>query len=212
MKKFINILKHSGNEILKGTPSHNKLAPHINGENFRTFTPSPNAYNSAVLILLRESMGNLQLLFTLRSSNIKSHRGQISFPGGRVEDGESYIDTALRETKEEIGIQPEKIEVLKQLSTLYVPLSNALIHPFVGILTADCKFILNHQEVEDAFWVDFNFFLDENNIEIEKWDFNGKYVDVPLWKIHPKQVLWGATAMLLSEFIDIYKDIINFEK
>lgn len=212
MAEIITILKQSGDGILKGSPSHYKLAPQINGENFRTFTPSPDAYDSSVLLLLRELEGNLQILFTLRSSNIKSHRGQISFPGGRVETGESYVETALRETKEEIGILPEKIEILKQLSTLYVPPSNAIIHPFVGILKSDCEFFINQEEVEDAFWVDFNFFLDTNNIIIEKWNFNGKTVDVPLWKIHPKQVLWGATAMILSEFIDIYRDNINFEK
>lgn len=212
MNELISILKHSDRNLLKGTESHFKFAPLINGEQFRTFNPSPDAYNSSVLLILREFEKKIQILFTLRSSKMKSHSGQISFPGGRVEETERYIDTALRETYEEIGIQPEQIEILSRLSTLYVPPSNAIIHPFVGLLKQDCKFILNPDEVEDAFWVDLDYFLNSYNIVIDKWKFNGKIVDVPLWKIHPKQVLWGATAMILSEFVDIIKDIINFEK
>lgn len=210
MNELINILKHSDKNLLKGTESHFKLAPLINGEHFRTFNPSPDAYNSSVLLILREFEKKIQILFTLRSSNMKSHSGQISFPGGRVEETERYIDTALRETYEEIGVKPEQIEILKQLSTLYVPPSNAIIHPFVGILKLDSKFTLNPDEVEDAFWIDLEYFLNINNMVTEQWKFNGKIVDVPLWKIHPKQVLWGATAMILSEFIDIIKEIINF--
>lgn len=211
MNHFIDILKQTGKNVLKGTESHYKLAPLINGEHFRTFVPSPDAYNSSVLLLLREYESKVQILFTLRSSNMKSHKGQISFPGGRVEENETFVDAAIRETYEEIGIRPNNIEIIKELSTLFVPPSNAIIHPFVGLLKQETEFILNPDEVEDAFWVDIEYFLDINNKEVEQWQFNGKSVDVPLWRIHPKQVLWGATAMILSEFIDIIKDIINFE-
>ncbi len=212
MNELVSILKHSENNKLKGNESHFKFAPLINGEHFRTFTPSPDAYHSAVLLLLRNYDSKTQILFTLRSSSMKSHRGQISFPGGRVENGETYIETALRETNEEIGVGTEKIEVLNQLSTLFVPPSNAIIHPFVGILKQDCEFIINTDEVEEAFWIDLDFFLNQGNMVVEQWQFDGKNVDVPLWRIHPKQVLWGATAMILSEFIDIINENINFEK
>ena len=212
MNELISILKHSDKNLIKGTESHFKLAPLINGEHFRTFNPSPDAYNSSVLLILREFEKKIQILFTLRSSNMKIHSGQISFPGGRVENSESYSEAALRETNEEIGILPEQIEIIKQLSPLYVPPSNTIIHPFVGILIQDSKFTLNPDEVEDAFWIDLEYFINTNNMVTEQWKFDGKIVDVPLWKIHPKQVLWGATAMILSEFIDIIKDNINFSK
>lgn len=211
MLNFIEILKNSDKSILKGNQSHYKFAPSINGEHFRTFTPSPDAYQSAVLLLLRENLGKIQILFTLRSSNISSHSGQISFPGGRVENGEALVDAALRETTEEIGISSDSIEIIRELSTLYVPPSNAIINPFVGFLKQSAELAVNKEEVEEAFWVDLDYFLDKNNMKVEKWNFNGKIVDVPLWKIHPKQVLWGATAMILSEFFDIYNDIVNFE-
>ena len=212
MIDFIKILKATDGKILKGYISHHKLAPKIDGQPFRTFIAPPDAYQSSVLLLLKEVNSKLQILFTLRSFSISSHRGQISFPGGRVESGESFLETALRETKEEIGISSDKIEIIKELSTLYVPPSNAIIHPFVGLLKHNVELNLNAQEVEEAFWIDLDYFLEKNNITVEKWNFNGKLVDVPMWRIHHKQVLWGATAMILSEFIDIYNDIINFEK
>jgi len=176
MLDFIEILKKSDKSILKGKESHYKFAPLIDGEHFRTFTPSPDAYHSSVLLLLRENNGKIQILFTLRSYNISSHRGQISFPGGRVEIGESFVDTALRETTEEIGIHPESIEIIRELSTLYVPPSNAIIHPFVGVLKHSVDLVVNCDEVEEAFWIDLDYFLEKSN---RKWK-NGTLME-KLW-------------------------------
>lgn len=212
MNQLTELLKKSGKDILKGSESHHKVAPTINGGHFRNFNPPPDAYHSAVLILIRKINHSYEILFTLRSSNLNSHKGQISFPGGRVENGESFVDTAFRETYEEIGLESNKIELILQLSTLYVPPSNTIIHPFIGALNEDFHFAINKNEVEEAFWIPLDYFLDDANLTVEKWNFGGQIVDVPLWKIHPKQVLWGATAMILSEFIDIYKNANNFVK
>lgn len=210
MNDLPQILKQLDRKKLPGFESHSKLAPTIDGIPFRKYKAPKTAYDSAVLLLLRIVQDKYQILFTLRSSNLNSHSGQISFPGGRVEIGETFYETALRETFEEIGLMPNLVEYIMELSPLYVPPSNSVIHPFVGLVTQNFEIVLNHQEVEEAFWIDLNYFLDKSTMVVEKWKFKDQLVDVPHWKIHTKQVLWGATAMILSEFIDILKDCINF--
>lgn len=203
---FINFVKFlQNNNVLFGIKSHIKLSPHKNGKPLRSFTPDKKfVKKSAVMLLLKHNANDdYNLIFTLRSSELKSHSGQISFPGGRIEKNETPISAALREVQEEIGIPPEKIELISKLSELYVPPSNSLIAPFVGITNYD-DFQLNKSEVQEIFQVPFSYFTNSNNIKTIKREFHGEFIDIPCWDLGKSEVLWGATAMILSEFIDIY--------
>lgn len=193
---------------LPGFESHLKMAPIFKGTKFRNFNPSANARNSAVLILLMPLEDSFEILFTLRSEKLNSHSGQISFPGGRQDKGESFVETALRETREEVGIHPDKIKVLGSLSQLFVPPSNSVITPIVGIADKIDNYTLSENEVQEVFTVDYNKFVTDDFFAKEIRNMNGLDVEVPYWNVHSKTKLWGATAIILQEFIDIIEELV----
>jgi len=203
-ENIIDVIRDRLDKALPGRKSHIKMAPIANNELFRPFDPPAFYKESGVLlpIFFNDTM-DLQILLTLRSNHLKHHSGQISFPGGRLDKGETLEETALRETWEEIGIHPHKIELLGALSTLYVPPSNTVIHPFVGFIRELDEIHLNPKEVDEVIIISSNDLLDRNNYRKSPWDFSGKVVDVPYWDINHRVPLWGATAMILQEFIDI---------
>ncbi len=206
---FIDFLIERIKNDLPGIDSHLKMAPVIDGKPFRKFKPELSARKSAVLIPLIKQDNKLKIIFTLRSSKLKSHSGQISFPGGRAELGETSLMTALRESKEEIGLPYQNIKVLGIMSNLFVPPSNSVITPVVGLIMEKFDYELCEDEVEEVFEVEFDKFLANDYYKQEIWDFKGVKVDVPFWDIHPKVPLWGATAMILSELVTLYKEYLN---
>ena len=131
---------------------------------------------------------------------MKHHAGQIALPGGRIEKGETEIETALRETYEEIGIQLNQIEILGSLSELYVEVSQFQIHPFVGWLDEKPKFNINRNEVEKIVLLPLASFKSPFD-EVELETISGK-LNVPCVKYNG-EIIWGATAMILSEFLDL---------
>jgi len=201
---LINFLRKRLLKPLPGVEFQKLMAPTTPKDFFRTFKPSPSAHKSAVMVLLVKNDKEINLLLTLRSKNI-SHSGQISFPGGRCEDGESVEQAALRETFEETGIKPDLINIIGKLSDLFVPPSDNLITPIVAFTEIMPDVIVNHEEVEEVFYIPLaNLFGDELK-RLEEWDFNGINVNVPLWDVHPTTPLWGATAMIISELLEIVK-------
>jgi 8-oxo-dGTP pyrophosphatase MutT (NUDIX family) len=131
---------------------------------------------------------------------MKHHAGQIAFPGGKIENGETALETALREMEEEIGIQTENIKILGSLSELYVEVSNFLIHPYVAWLDEKPKFKINNNEVDKM--VLFPFLHYRNNIETTTIKTITGVLEVPCIKFE-NETIWGATAMILSEFYDL---------
>lgn len=195
---------------LKGVSSHLKMSPKIDGQPYRPLVPQGKTRKSSVLLLMiGKTFEELNLLFTLRSSNVQHHKKQISFPGGHCEFGEDAVTTALREAYEEVGIQPTSVQVLGLMSELYVPPSETIIIPVVGYTESLTEFKINTDEVEETILFALEYFLNESNRKVEKWNLNGKVVDVPVWNIHSSVPLWGATAMILSEFVDIVNEILQ---
>jgi len=211
LQEFKNKLKtRLSSGLLKGMESHLKMSPKLGTEPYRTLIPSGNPKKSAVLVLLvGERYEDLNILFTLRSSNVQHHKHQISFPGGHKEGNEDVETTALREAMEEVGIEPGTIEILGKLSSLYVPPSETIVVPVVGITNSLGQLKINNGEVEEVILHPLVFFLDKNNVVEEQWDWKGKTINVPLWRIHKSVPLWGATAMILSELIDIVNEMIT---
>ena len=151
---------------------------------------------AAVLIPLIKRNSSYDVLLTKRSELLKHHAGQISFPGGRIEAGETHKQAALRETHEEIGTPPEQITVLGRLP-LYHTGTGYEITPWVGILSPPIKPILNKDEVEAIFYAPLDYLMQENHYRQEtKFNRNGKSRRFHCldWQTHH---IWGATAGIL---------------
>jgi len=166
---------------------------------------SKNAKESAVLILHYEKNNEVFLALIQRTIYEGKHSGQISFPGGKKElNDKSLKETALRETFEEIGIEPKNIEILAELTHLHIPVSNFLVYPFVGELNCSPTFIKQEKEVEQIIEVKLSDILNTKNI-IEKeilWKEKNITFKTPAYKVNGIEI-WGATAMILSEYLEI---------
>lgn len=155
-----------------------------------------------VLALLYCHQGVLHLTLTRRRDDLNTHPGQISFPGGRQEEGETPWAAALRETEEEVGVLAADIERLGQLSTLYIPPSDFEVHPFVGWYRPEKRpsFRPQPSEVAEILEVPLTHLLTPGTRQSEEWRLRGAPVEVPFFSINSYKV-WGATAMILSEFL-----------
>ncbi len=135
-----------------------------------------------------------------RSTNLRTHSGQISLPGGKKDPTDtSLYHTAIRETFEEIGIKENQIELLGELTPLFIPISNFMVYPFVAFSKEELHFTPNPSEVELVIEIPITELLDENTITEDAWEEKGKLFRKPFFAISNQQI-WGATAMILSEF------------
>jgi len=207
--QLIQFLEQRLSQNLPGRKAQIEMAPEpVDGGEIREMEPPPEVNKSSVLILLfPNEKDDLELVLTLRSHDI-DHGGQISFPGGRTEKGESLKQTALREAKEEIGVPTDSVTIIGELSDLYVSHSNNLVTPFVGFTNRKPNFITNPAEVEEVFAVELQSLLHKKNITVEDWDLHSYTYRVPYWDVH-QVPLWGATAMMLNEFLDLCREFAN---
>lgn len=204
-KDFINYLTKLRKEELTGFESHKKMVPFKTNPNIREFTPKEDTKESSVLLLFTETeKQNLELTFTLRSSKLRKHSGQISFPGGRKEKGETNIETALRESNEEIGLKSNDIEIITELSQLYVPPSNNVVYPIIGYSNQKLNLTANPDEVEEIIPIEFKHFLNMDNKKYSKNLYSNQISEFPYWDINHKVPLWGATAIILQELLDLW--------
>lgn len=183
---------------LRGMESHQRMMP-PNRKLKAAADDKSRLKPSSVLLLLFEEAHELFICLIKRPATMKHHAGQVAFPGGRIDPGETSMETALRETWEEIGIAPEKIEVLGSLSELFVDVSGYLIQPFVGWLNEKPSFVLNEAEAEKVILFPLLQFKD-NLEETELETVSGK-LKVPCFHFEG-EIIWGATAMILAEFFD----------
>jgi 8-oxo-dGTP pyrophosphatase MutT (NUDIX family) len=161
-----------------------------------------------VLILLYEKLGQTHLVLTRRRDDLQSHAGQISFPGGRREADETIQMTAFREAHEEVGVHPGELDFLGRLSSLYIPPSDYEVHPFVAWYKNGLPiFIPQVTEVAEVLEVPLSLLLDPATRVVEKWELRGFELDVPFYLVGRHKV-WGATAMMLSEFLSRLQEVI----
>ncbi len=192
-------IKKALSQTLPGSTSHRKMLP-INRELVANSDEQTLLKNSSVLLLLYPENNELHVCLIKRPVHMKHHAGQIALPGGRIEKDETALETALRETQEEIGILPIEIEILGTLSELYVQVSRFQIHPFVGWINQKPEFIIDKNEVEKT--ISFPLKNMENAIEeVELKTILGT-LKVPCFQFEG-EIIWGATAMILSEFYDL---------
>jgi len=162
------------------------------------------AIPAAVLVPLYQEEGRWHILFTRRTESVESHRGQVSFPGGRIEAEDAGPEhAALRETQEEIGLSPEKVEVLGTLDAL-MTVTQFLVTPVVGVIPWPCEFELNNVEVASVFGVDLDWLADPTNHEVRQREPLVPGPSVPVYYFRPymHEVIWGATARITLDLLD----------
>ncbi len=157
---------------------------------------------AGVLILLYPWKNQLHMIFTRRTDRVDFHQAQISFPGGRQEEDESFKETALREAHEEVNIPPDSVRILGELTPLYVPPSNYCIYPVVAVTDKRPDFQPSELEVAEVIEIPLNHLLDPENRKREMWDYKGAELDVPFYSFKGDKI-WGATAMILSELVEL---------
>ncbi len=192
---------------LPGVVAHQKLAP-LDRHHLKAHQIPPNAKKAGVLVLLFED-DNAQatITLTLRASYKGTHSNQISFPGGRKEESDADLEkTALRETFEEVGINSTEVNVIKQLTSLYIPPSNFYVSPYLGVLKNKPSFKINY-EVKKMVLLPVSELLNDHIISSFEIPFTGKNnKNVPCFKYEGHHI-WGATAMILSEFKEVVKKL-----
>ncbi len=211
---FLNYLAKLRKEDLPGVISHQKMIPYKSNPNIRTFEPLADSKLSSVLILFIDDnkSEDVRITFTLRSNKLRKHSGQISFPGGKKEVGESNIDTALRESNEEIGLLRKDVEIITEISALYVPPSNSIVSPVIGYSNKNLNLKANYDEVEEIILKPFNHFSNKKNIKLSRNLYPNQLTHFPFWDINHKIPLWGATAIMLQEVLDLYDMYIAINK
>jgi 8-oxo-dGTP pyrophosphatase MutT (NUDIX family) len=204
---FIEKLKIRLQQPLPGEDTQYLMAP-LGRSQIKDLQPENyQPRKSAVMILLFQQENSIKTIFIERPIYEGVHSGQVAFPGGKFEDSDIDLkQTALRETFEEVGIQPEKIEVIGQLTDLYIQPSNFLVSPYIGFTNELPNFIANSREVQQI--VTYNLFdLNNDDIKSEKEiTFSGGFkLKTPYYEIQGLTV-WGATAMMISELNAIIEE------
>ena len=160
--------------------------------------------HAGVLIPLFNDNGVCRVLFTRRTDTVAHHKGQISFPGGRVdEEDRSVKDTALRETFEEIGVYREQVDILGRIDDTLTMVSNFVVHPFVGLIPYPDDLSLNMAEVDSIIKVPLSRFFPENIKEkMHLVEYDGMTLNTLGFK-YRDDLIWGATAKIMDNFIKI---------
>jgi 8-oxo-dGTP pyrophosphatase MutT (NUDIX family) len=158
---------------------------------------------SAVLLPLYVREGQWHILFIKRTDTVKEHKGQISFPGGTREEGETRLDTARRECDEEIGLNAGDTEVLGELDDEVTTTSNYIVSPFVAVIPWPYEFRINKDEVEETIGVPLSALMERGCRRDDTEYLDGKQVVSHTYH-YQGRVIWGATARILNRFLDIY--------
>jgi 8-oxo-dGTP pyrophosphatase MutT (NUDIX family) len=200
-----HITKLSNSEI-GGLEAQFKLAPKIRKQYSEDIINSNNPKTAAVLVIFYPNhLGELNFLLTHRASYKGTHSAQISFPGGKFDLKDTSLkQTALREANEEVSIVENDISIFKQMTKVYIPPSNFLVTPYLSFIDYTPTFIKNY-EVEALIEVSLTDFLNENSITSTTLSTSyANKIEVPCFKLN-NYIVWGATAMMLSEI----KELIN---
>lgn len=195
-------------ELKKDLPGHEaqyRMAP---GLRIR-FKPTTRVKKAAVLLLLYPHKESLCTVFIKRPDYPGIHGGQISLPGGKMEENDlDFTFTALRETEEEIGIKMKEVEILGFLSPLFIPVSNVLVSPVIGFIAEKPVFRPQPGEVEGLIETAIDEFLKPEVVQDKIKIIRLTRAIVPYYNINGHHI-WGATAMIISEFTELLRRIEN---
>ncbi len=158
---------------------------------------------ASVLVPLFEDSGDPGVLLVKRSEDVRLHKGEISFPGGTVEEGDrDSLDTALRETEEEIGLPRSDIEIIGRLPVGVTAVSYYLVTPYVGVIPSDpSRLKPQPSEVAEVLWVSVSEFLEEGSLRVAEKKFDGVELPVYYFYLSSGEIVWGLTARILYDLL-----------
>ena len=170
---------------------------------------------SAVLVCLIQDDDGVHILFTRRAAHLKNHRHEVAFPGGRCEEDETPVETALREAHEEVGLLPATVEIVGHLTPIVTMASQSAIWPVVGVLRSKPEFTIDANEVDRVFTVRVADLLDVESFAEERWwrdsrrptSEDGSF-PIFFYRV-PDDLIWGATARILTELLENISGIVN---
>jgi 8-oxo-dGTP pyrophosphatase MutT (NUDIX family) len=199
----ISTLERKLAEPLPGIVSHKK---YMYAGRLNNISGIPdNVRKSAVLILLYPIDNEAYFPLILRPQYDGRHGGQMALPGGKAEpNDESLIRTALREAQEEIGIKAIDVQVIGELTDVYIPISNYIVHPVVGYVNYKPDFFPDAREVDRIYLTDLEDVLKGGDIVSKEILMGKQKISVPGFEIQDSWV-WGATSLILSELSDVLK-------
>jgi 8-oxo-dGTP pyrophosphatase MutT (NUDIX family) len=194
---------------LPGLPAQLQMASRLRGKAANSYKQDiSKAKIGAVLIALYTDGGIIKTVMMKRPDYDGTHAGQVSFPGGKVEESDrDIIQTALREAEEEVNIKQDDVRVIGQLTELYIPPSNFLVHPVLGVLKSKPDLVPDQHEVESILIPDLNYLLrddiiDETEIQLS----SGFQLKTPSFQVDGHTV-WGATAMIIAELKQLFQEL-----
>ncbi len=199
-----DFLRNRFSKPLPGPDAHKKLSPP------HRIIPDVNSLNdyrtACVMLLIKNIRDKPHLIFIDRADDGHVHSGQISLPGGKTEHFDhDLMQTALRETKEEIGIAENQIDVFGKLSPIYIPPSNFLVHPYAGCIVSETAFNRDEKEVKRILEIPLHDFFSDGavNLSAQHQTHRG-IVTAPCYQLHGVKI-WGATCMITSEFLELFE-------
>lgn len=200
MEDFIASLSKA---LLKELPGADAHAEMISIRNRPIVTPElikeKNPKLSGVMCLLYPIDGEIHIALIKRPTYSGAHSAQVSFPGGKMErSDQNLLETAQRETWEEIGVKPNQYEILGELTSLYIPPSNFLVKPFIGVAEKQPNFEIDDYEVAQVFDFPLNYLLNDTNVNIQKIPIPQGFIQASGLRYDGK-LIWGATLMILNE-------------
>lgn len=207
---FLKYVPKIAKETLPAASAHLKMAPVQRIEMLKELNvESKHPRKAAVMMLIYPKSSKTHLVLIVRTTYPGVHSSQIAFPGGKVEkEDESLAKTALRETEEEIGVHQSKIEIIKSFTEVYIPPSNFLVFPFLGISQSELIFSIQEDEVAGIIELSLKDFLDDNNIVMRKLTTSyANEIDVPAFLVK-EHIVWGATAMMMNELKETIKKVL----
>lgn len=196
---------------LPGTSSHYKMAPQIRIQELKAMKRKDTTPKKAGVVALfyPDERQLTNLLLILRNTYPGVHSNQIGFPGGKAEKKDKdLLETALRETHEEVGVRPGDIQIIRSLSEIYIPPSNFEVKPYIGLYDKRQPFVKQEDEVEELVEVPLFDFMDDSKMITQILTTSyAENIEVPAFKLKGYTV-WGATAMMLSEIKELFKQVL----
>ena len=193
---------------MPGTEAQVTMAPRYSARKNAVSVNGRDCREAGVLALIYADGDTPTLVLTVRRDDLPDHPGQVSFPGGQREDGETLQETALREAQEEVDLNPAPVRIHGALTSLYIPPSNFCVHPFVGTLDSAPTLKPTDREVGEILHVPLKNLLDPSRRVVEPWDLHGVTIEVPYYAVGGHTV-WGATAMMLAELVAVVRDAVE---
>lgn len=204
---LVTALQEKLGQQLPGLEAHMHMAPAQRFSDKARYEPNAKTRKGGVLILLYPETESLYLPLILRPEDTGVHSGQVALPGGKQDpEDQDIIDTALRETWEEIGVKVNRSQVIGQLSPMYIPPSNFLVYPTVAAIDHLPDFVPSPHEVAQLIKLNLPDFVLNDHRKIKEIKARYMKAKVPCYEVG-EYTIWGATAMILSEFLMVIKSL-----